>query len=273
MPPYRNFPHVNSIRLMHIAHMFAVIGHAIARYLSKTIDIRCSAPPANPLHLQEILQPGDVLLVEGNSRVSTAIKYLTQSTWSHAALYVGSGPCVQVGAPEDHCFVEADMVHGVRTSGLERFVALHTRICRPFGLTSQEQQQIAAYAISQVGHRYDLSNLLDLARYLLPVPPVPTRWRRRMLSVASGEPTRAICSTLIAKAFSEIRYPVLPQADEGSMRPDDWRRFLGLAVFIPIDEKLIVPRDFDVSPFFDIVKPTLVSGFNHRDLEWVAQKQ
>ena len=35
------------------------------------------------------LRPGDVLLVEGSSRISTAIKYLTQSTWSHAALFVG----------------------------------------------------------------------------------------------------------------------------------------------------------------------------------------
>ena len=37
-----------------------------------------------------MLQPGDVLLVEGNTRVSVAIKYLTQSTWSHSALYVGN---------------------------------------------------------------------------------------------------------------------------------------------------------------------------------------
>ena len=47
------------------------------------------------------LQPGDILLVEGNSRVSTAIKYLTQSTWSHVALYVGDGT-----------LVEADLVNG-----------------------------------------------------------------------------------------------------------------------------------------------------------------
>ena len=35
------------------------------------------------------LKPGDVLLVEGNNHISGVIKYLTQSTWSHAALYVG----------------------------------------------------------------------------------------------------------------------------------------------------------------------------------------
>ena len=210
--------------------MLATAGRILAQYLSKTIDIRCAAPPSNPLHLQALLQPGDVLLVEGNSRVSTAIKYLTQSTWSHAALYVGQRACTQAGAPADHCFVEADLVQGVRTCD-------------------------------------DLSNLIDLARYLLPVPPVPTRWRRKMLHLASGEPTRAICSTLIARAFAEIRYPVLPNPQAAQV--DDWRsQTMGLSVFTPIEDKLIVPCDFDVSPYFAVVKPTLASGFNHRDLEW-----
>ena len=60
------------------------VGKWIATYLSKQIQIENTAPPINPLHLQANLLPGDVLLVEGNTRLSTAIKYLTQSTWSHA---------------------------------------------------------------------------------------------------------------------------------------------------------------------------------------------
>ena len=39
-----------------------------------------------PSALRATLQPGDVLLVEGNNHISGVIKYLTQSTWSHAAL-------------------------------------------------------------------------------------------------------------------------------------------------------------------------------------------
>ena len=35
--------------------------------------------------LQRLLEPGDVVLVEGSSHVSTAIKYLTPYSWSHAA--------------------------------------------------------------------------------------------------------------------------------------------------------------------------------------------
>ena len=35
------------------------------------------------------IRKGDVVLVEGNERISEVIKYLTQSSWSHSALYVG----------------------------------------------------------------------------------------------------------------------------------------------------------------------------------------
>ena len=35
------------------------------------------------------IRPCDVLLVEGRSRVSDVIKMVTQSPWSHAALYIG----------------------------------------------------------------------------------------------------------------------------------------------------------------------------------------
>ncbi len=112
---------------MNRAAQFA--GKWLATYLSKEMESKGSAPPSNPLHLQASLRPGDVLLVEGNTRLSTAIKYLTQSTWSHAALYVGMGAGNDM--PPDHCLVDADTVLGVRSIGLEKFANLHTRICRP----------------------------------------------------------------------------------------------------------------------------------------------
>jgi hypothetical protein len=136
------------------------------------MEINGTAPASNPLHLQATLRPGDVLLVEGNTRLSGAIKYLTQSTWSHAALYVGNHFADHV--PPDHCLVDADTVHGVRSTSLEKFSNLHTRICRPIGLSEQECAMVTMAAISQIGHQYDLRNVIDLARYLFPTPPVPT---------------------------------------------------------------------------------------------------
>jgi hypothetical protein len=39
--------------------------------------------------LRRHLRKGDVVLVAGDNRVSAIIRYLTQSAWSHAALYIG----------------------------------------------------------------------------------------------------------------------------------------------------------------------------------------
>ncbi len=60
-----------------------------ARYLDQPLRPYEPFAVCDPTKLAAVLRPGDVLLVEGDTRVSTAIKYLTQSTWSHAALYVG----------------------------------------------------------------------------------------------------------------------------------------------------------------------------------------
>lgn len=243
------------------------IGLRLSRYLSQPGLSASASPPTDLAKLRACLQPGDVLLVEGTTRISTAIKYLTQSTWSHAALFVGelAGPRGPDGSPL--CLVEADMVHGVHTVGLARFRGLHCRICRPVSLTPQEVRQVCAFALDRVGLQYDLKNVWDLARYLLPTPPVPSHWRRRMLALGSGDPTRAICSTLLAESFGSVHYPILPivetlPANEPGCA-DCVREILHVR-----HHSLYVPRDFDVSPYFQIVKPTLAAGFDHHGLKW-----
>lgn len=120
----------------------------------------------------------------------------------------------------------------------------------------------------RIGSVYDLRNVIDLARYLLPTPPVPTPMRRRLLALGSGDPTRMICSTLIARAFQHIRYPILPierwQAAPGPGCPE----YAQLALETR-HHSLSAPRDFDVSPYFEIVKPTLeAGGLDYRPLRW-----
>ena len=36
---------------------------------------------------------------------------------------------------------------------------------------------------------------------------------------------------------------------------------------------LYAPRDFDISPYFMVVKPTLARGFNYKDMHWVDLPQ
>ncbi len=243
------------------------LGQRLARYIARPVHVHGTSTAPDLLALQALLRPADVLLVEGHSKVSTAVKYLTQSTWSHAALYVGPVPGSN-GAPEQApCFIEADMVDGVRAVPMAQFAGLHARLCRPASLSAAEARQVVAHAINRLGHRYDLRNIIDLARFLFPTPPVPLRWRRRLIKMGSGDPTRAICSTLIAQAFESVHYPILPIVE--------WRSRGDPLCPACVDEILHVrhhslyePRDFDVSPYFEIVKPTLAGGFDHRALRW-----
>jgi hypothetical protein len=240
------------------------LGLRLAAYLAGPVKKSSPATAPDPGKLSAALRPGDVLLVEGNRRISTAIKYLTQSTWSHAALYVGE----IAGASRDGepcVFVEADIQEGVRAVPLSEYAGFNTRICRPVGLTDADRGRIVAYAVERIGQHYDMQNLIDLARYLLPIPPVPSRWRRRMLALGSGDPTRAICSTLIARAFQSVRYPILPVVvrHAGNGDGEDVRE-----IFHIRHHSLFAPRDFDVSPYFCVVKPTLEAGFDYRQVYW-----
>jgi hypothetical protein len=246
--------------------LLSILGRWLARFLNRPTRAYGSAPATTPERLLATLRPGDVLLVEGRTRISTAIKYLTQSTWSHAALFVGV-ELQAAGAPAGHCFIEVDLRKGVRSTGVDEYAALHTRICRPVGLTQDDCKQVAAYAISRIGHQYDLRNVIDLARYLLPTPPVPTRFRRRMIALGSGDPTRAICSTLIALAFQSIRYPILPLVEWQSADTPECRGCRDEILHVR-HHSLFAPRDFDVSPYFAVVKPALSPDFDFRLLKW-----
>ncbi|MCB1957457.1 MAG: lipo-like protein [Rhodocyclaceae bacterium] len=242
------------------------VGHRIGRYLSRPVVNEFLTPPTPPEVLLRTLLPGDVLLVEGNTRISGIIKYLTQSTWSHAALFVGDSLARRPGAPS-LAFIEADIVEGVRAVGIEAFAGLPTRICRPAGLLQEDREAVLRFAIERLGHQYDLRNIIDLGRYLFPTPPVPQRFRRRMLTLGSGDPTRAICSTLIAQAFQSVRYPILPERipitgnDPGC--PECVEEVLRLRHY-----SLFAPRDFDVSPYFAIIKPGTASAARYRELNW-----
>jgi hypothetical protein len=244
-----------------VAQVLDTIGRVIARYLEKPVQGYEPFTPSDPAALRKSLEPGDVLLVEGNSHISRVIKYLTQSTWSHAALYVGPIEGVNTHEGEPHVLIEAEIGEGVVSAPLSKYYPYHTRICRPVGLSQEDCRTVCNYATQRIGFGYDLRNIVDLMRYLVPLP-VPQRWRRRMLALGSGTPTRIICSALIAQAFEAVRYPILPKVTR--LESESARR----EILEIRHSSLYAPRDFDISPYFKIVKPTLLEDFNYKRMDW-----
>lgn len=245
-------------------------GHHLAKFLSEPRDKDVHVATSRPELLQATLRKGDVLLVEGTSRISAAIKYLTQSTWSHAALYVGDslGPAEE--GQEAKVLVEADINEGVRAVPLSLYSTLHTRICRPVGLHDDEIEQVIQFAVQRLGMQYDLKNIFDLARYMITAPPIPVHWRRSFMEIGSADPSRAICSSLIAQAFQTVNYPVLPIISVAQYR-DERGRLRSHSILHRRHHSLIAPRDFDVSPFFRVVKPAIEQGFDPHNLQWSSQ--
>ena len=236
----------------------------MAAYLTKTIRCYSSFSSHESPRLHHYLQPGDILLVEGDTRISNVIKYLTQSTWSHAAFYAGKHTGRSTDDGEPCPLIEAELGHGVIASPLSRYHSLNTRICRPIGLTESDRMKLVDTMVAAVGKQYDLKHIFDLARYLLPTPPIPVRFRRRMIALGSGDPSRAICSTLIAQTFQSIHYPILPTINSTESHSNDW--YIEKEILHIRHHSLFTPRDFDVSPFFRIIKPTVETGFDYREL-------
>ena len=108
---------------------------------------------SDPAQLKRILRPGDVLLVDSPERVSTAVKYSTHSTWSHAALYVGDALGVPPDGGEPHTLIEVNLGEGCVSSPLSKYAHCNTRICRPVNLTEADREHVIGFMIERLVRR------------------------------------------------------------------------------------------------------------------------
>lgn len=228
--------------------------------------------------LGEELRPGDVILVEGHTRISEIIKLITQSPWTHSALYIGR--LVDISDSRlrahiaRHCkaeaneplLIEALIGRGTVINPLTEYRHEHLRICRPRGLSRTDAWRVITYSANRLGHDYDVRHLLDLARFLFPYSILPRRWRSTLFELAPGSSKRTICSSMLAEAFGAVHFPILPivqQLDNGKLR------------FYKRNTRLYTPQDFDFSPYFDVIKHPLVDLEElaaYRSLPWVHGK-
>lgn len=200
---------------------------------------------------------GDVLLIDGRSRVSQVVQMVTQSCWSHAAIYIGRYNEITdqglrtlikkfyTGSENSQLLVESMMGKGVIITPLDFYRADDTRLCRPAGLNRKDAQKMLAYCIKHLGDKYDVRQILDLARFLFPWSILPRQWRTSLFEHNAGAPTHATCSRLLAEAFASVRYPILPAVIYSETAEVE---------VVQRNARLTTPSDFDRSPFFDIIK-------------------
>ena len=241
--------------------MLDTIGKLIARYLQHEAIGFEPFTPSDPERLRTIIQPGDVLLVEGNNRISGVIKYLTQSTWSHAALFVGPIDGAYEPNGEQHVMIEANIGEGVVTAPLSKYYAYHTRVCRPVGLSYEDRETVCRYAINRVGFGYDTKNIVDLMRFLIPTAdPAEVAAADDRHGLRRPDPDH-----LFGTDRAGLRGGALSDPAEGARpggQPQGPRRAGSSHIR---NSSLYMPRDFDISPYFSVVKPTIEEGFRlHR---------
>lgn len=203
------------------------------------------------------IHPADVLLVEGRSRASRIIRHVTQSPWTHAALYIGRLQDIQEpslykhineyydGPPDRQLIVESELGLGTIISPLDKYKEDHIRILRPEWLEQKDVFCVISYALRGLGKRYDVRHLLDLARFLFPWGFFPRKWRSSLFQHNAMQPTEDICSSMIADAFQSVHYPILPFVHEGNMHQIE---------LVRRNPRLFTPSDFDYSPFFSVIK-------------------
>jgi len=227
--------------------------------------------------LSSHLKRADVILVEGRTRASGVVQAVTLSNWSHSALYVGrAGELpdrdLQKRVQQEHGWdedtqlvLEAELGQGTILSPLSKYRSYHLRICRPHELSNLDSRRLVIFALGQLGTEYDIRQIFDLLRFFFPYGLLPRRWRSSLFDYRSGQHTRTVCSTLIVESFASIRFPVLP-----SVQRDDEGRF----VLVPRNSRLRTPRDFDSSPYFEIIKYPLLGGQDmklYQRMHWDTQ--
>jgi len=226
-------------------------------WLNTAVDDNEDAQLTDFDRLCEELHQGDVLLVEGRTRVSHVIKSITNSPWTHSVLYIGRLDEIRdeslqekvseyhQGESHEQLIIESMLGEGTIIKPVTKYENEHLRICRPKGLSRSDRQQVIAFSLSQLGYEYDVRHLLDLARFLFPYGIFPRRWRSTLFQQYAGRSTRNVCSYMLGEAFNSVNFPILPIAERG----ED-----GSLTLYKRNPRLFTPKDFDYSPYFDIIK-------------------
>lgn len=229
--------------------------------------------------LEREVRPADVILFAGQSRVSKVIQSVVLSPWTHAALYIGRLNDIRDpkarsrlaayydGDLSEPLVIESLLGKGTIVTPLRQYRKEHLRICRPSTLTWQDADKVVDFAIEHLGMGYDVRQLLDLARFVFPYAILPRRWRSSLFQHNAGQPTHIVCSSMIARCFQQVHYPILPIVR--TEQQDEVR-------FYERHFRLFTPSDFDYSPYFAVIKYPAWNARQepaYRTLPWHQDKE
>ena len=137
----------------------------------------------------QALNPGDIVLVAGKGWLSKSIMFLTDSKWSHVALYIGGGRRAVLEAVDD----------GVEENAFATTAKGHTRIAirRLPGLTVEQAEAIKTAAYRELNRPYDYVQLVTLGVYSLARKYLGLRWS----ALVKNKKRAIICSELVELAY------------------------------------------------------------------------
>jgi len=248
---------------------------SITDWLNNTSKSNQNLPCINNFdHMMGELEVADVILFEGLSRVSEVIKIITLSNWTHAAIYIGRLDEIKNpetlkkvkkhynGDPSEPLVIESLLGFGTIVNPLSLYTRENLRICRPDGLRKNDQHKVICFAAEHLGVSYDVRQILDLARFLFPYAILPREWRSSLFQHNAGKPTAIVCSSMIARCFQSVNFPILPivvnqNKERVKLRKRNFRLF--------------TPSDFDYSPYFKVVKfphMPIKQGSGYHNLPW-----
>jgi hypothetical protein len=259
----------------------------LVQYLRNSVFRRLEAPHRNYEktiinnmdNLYQVIRKGDIILVEGNSEISRMIKLLTQSSWSHSAIYVGDELVIngnvdgepiirQFGTDANHMLVEAFTGSGVTAAPIRKYQDVNIRVCRPYGILPEDIDSVVSDVIGHLGKQYDHRNIIDLGLMLL--PPLLNPFKKRTIHACLGNCNefQVICSGMIAKAFQRVGYPIIPALGPIPIDSSNQQHNPYGASLIMRHYSQIMPKHFDISPNFQIIKFNIIEGgeFNYKTL-------
>ena len=227
--------------------------------------------------VRQMLEPGDVILIDGQSRLDDTLKSITLSRWSRAALYLGrlhdiADPAMRATlaaylpcSPDTQLVVQARLDRGLVLEPLSVLEPDHLRICRPRGLPAGEQREVTRYAVSRLGIGSERA-WWSLLALLMPWSWLPRRWRTGLFARTASGLLRLLSGTTLGEAYSFVQFPVLPlvkRADQD--QPRLYRR----------QPRVFFAADFDHSPYFDVIKYPFIDQVTHEKLRlqpWQGQE-